>query len=72
MKIKKRILIIPLLFILFSGFLYYQDIILYGALQAKGQILILMEARPISTYLDNSDYPDAIKISIQQIKIIKK
>ena len=72
MKIKKRILIIPLLFILFSGFLYYQDIILYGALQAKGQILILMEARPISTYLDDSDYPDSLKIRIQQIQQIKE
>ena len=58
MKIKKRILILPLLFILFSGFLYYQDTILYGALQAKGQILILLKARPIATYLNDADYPD--------------
>ena len=72
MKIKKTILIIPLLFILFSGFLYYQDIILYGTLQAKGQILILMKARPISTYLDDSDYPDSLKVRIQQIQQIKE
>ena len=68
MKIEKKILIIPLLFILFSWFLYYQDVILYGALQAKGQILILLKARPIATYLDDADYPDLLKLRIQQIK----
>ena len=71
MKIEKKILIIPLLFILFSGFLYYQDVILYGALQAKGQILILLTARPIATYLDDADYPDSLKLRIQQIQQIK-
>ena len=71
MKIKKKILLIPLLFILFSGFLSYQEVIVYGALQAKGQILILLTARPIATYLDDADYPDSLKLRIQQIQQIK-
>ena len=71
MKIKKKILLIPLLFILFSGFLSYQEVIVYGALQAKGQILILFKARPIATYLDDADYPDSLKLRIQQIQQIK-
>tara|TARA_B110001452_G_scaffold266841_1_gene274789 strand:- start:116 stop:1126 length:1011 start_codon:yes stop_codon:yes gene_type:complete len=70
-KIKKKILLIPLLFILFSGFLSYQEVIVYGALQAKGQILILFKARPIATYLDDADYPDSLKLRIQQIQQIK-
>ena len=58
----KKILLIPLLFILFSGFLSYQEVILYGTLQAKGQILILLKARPIATDLDDADYPDSLKL----------
>ena len=68
----KKILLIPLLFILFSGFLSYQEVILYGTLQAKGQILILLKARPIATDLDDADYPDSLKLRIQQIKVYSK
>ena len=68
----KKILLIPLLFILFSGFLSYQEVILYGTLQAKGQILILLKARPIATDLDDADYPDSLKLRIQQTKVYSK
>gem|GEM_PF-4519998 len=62
-------MLIPLLFILFSAFLSYQEVILYSALQAKRQVLILLKARPITTYLlDDVDYPDSQKLRIQQIK----
>ena len=55
-------MLIPLLFILFSAFLSYQEVILYSALQAKRQVLILLKARPITTYLlDDVDYPDSLK-----------
>ncbi|MBT5507400.1 MAG: hypothetical protein HOK17_09730 [Flammeovirgaceae bacterium] len=62
-------MLIPLLFILFSAFLSYQEVILFSALQAKRQVLILLKARPITTYLlDDVDYPDSLKLRIQQIK----
>lgn len=66
-------MLIPLLFILFSAFLSYQEVILFSALQAKRQVLILLKARPITTYLlDDVDYPDSLKLRIQQIKVYSK
>tara|TARA_B110000046_G_scaffold173883_1_gene196968 strand:+ start:497 stop:1507 length:1011 start_codon:yes stop_codon:yes gene_type:complete len=71
MKIKKRVLLLPPVLICLSSFLFYQDIIHYGALQAQGQILILMKAQPITTYLNDANYPDSLKLRIQQIQQIK-
>ncbi|BDD05925.1 aminopeptidase [Aureibacter tunicatorum] len=58
---------------LIAVFLYSQrKLVIYGLQQASGQAKILIEAKPIETYLTDPDYPDSLKTKLEQIQRIKK
>ena len=65
-KIIYSILIILILLVVFN-----LDLITYGMSQAKGQIKILREARPIEEVLKDPTFPDSLKVNLQLVDEIK-
>ena len=70
MKIKKNLTHTPIIHPFLRVFILPKSHPLWCA-PSKGQILILFKARPIATYLVDADYPDSLKLRIQQIQQIK-
>lgn len=70
-KLVKRILLI-LLFVLLFLFIWQFEIISYGLMQAKGQLTILLKARPIKEILEDKNFPDSLKSKLLLIQEIKK
>ncbi len=44
----------------------------YGYFQAKGQIRVITEARPIEAFLSDPDYPDSLKQKLELTKEVRK
>ena len=67
--VKKILLgiVLLLLIVLASQF----SLIYYGWMQAKGQIKIIWEAKPIEEFLSSSDYPDSLKLKLKLIQEVK-
>jgi predicted aminopeptidase len=70
MRIFKKVLFVLLVAVM--GFLVYNyQLVLYGLGQAKGQIQIIRNARPIDEVLLDPGFPDSLKINLQLIDDIK-
>ena len=48
------------------------DLVVYGISQAKGQLTIVSNDRPIAEVLDDPDFPDSLKVNLRIIEEIKK
>jgi len=48
------------------------EMIQYGYFQARGQLKVIMEARPIEEFLEDSDFPDSLKHKLQLAKIVRQ
>ena len=51
--------------------IYHSELVGYGLKQGRGQLEILMEAKPLGQYLDDPSYPDSLKVKIKLIQEIK-
>jgi len=70
MRIIKKILLLFLIAVLlFSAYNY--DLVFYGIAQAKGQLEIIRNARPIEEVLRDPDFPDSLKSNLKIIDEIK-
>ncbi len=70
MRIVKRVLLVFLILLL--GFLAWNyKLVIYGISQAKGQITIVRNAKPINEVLDNPEFPDSLKVNLRLIDDIK-
>lgn len=49
----------------------YADLIGYGLAQARGQVHVIMHARPIDHYLNDPAFPDSLKAKIRIIEDVK-
>lgn len=61
------------LFILIAFFLIINyDLVIYGISQAKGQLTIIRNAKPIAEVLEDPQFPDSLKTNLRLINDIKK
>lgn len=67
----KRKIIFSLITMLVLLVIFNLDLINYGLSQAKGQIKIIREARPIDEVLKDPSFPDSLKINLQLVNEIK-
>ena len=70
MRIVKRVSLVLLILVLGLLALNYQ-LVLYGIGQAKGQITIVRNARPVNEVLENPEFPDSLKVNLRLINDIK-
>ncbi len=68
---KKYILYILLIIIILLGIWQY-ELIHYGLMQGRGQLKILLTAKPINDLLADSSFPDSLKAKLLLIREIKK
>ncbi len=50
---------------------YYRDLVGYGLMQGKGQLMILWEAQPIEDFLEAPDFPDSLKGKLRLIQEVR-
>lgn len=67
-KVIKRVLL-TLLFVIVALVLWQWQLVTYGIEQAKGQLHIVWNARPVSEYLEDPAFPDSLK---QKLALIDK
>ncbi|MEZ4901531.1 MAG: aminopeptidase [Spirosomataceae bacterium] len=67
----KKILF-ALLLIVFTLGIYYHELVSYGYMQAKGQLSILFNTKPIPTVLEDPTLPDSLKQRLRLIGEIKR
>jgi predicted aminopeptidase len=68
-KFKRILLVIAVIIIGFLAFNY--KLIVYGLGQAKGQLEIMRNARPVDKVLQDPDFPDSLKANLRLINDIK-
>jgi predicted aminopeptidase len=69
-RLLRRILLI-LLFLVAILTIRYFDLIVYGISQAKGQLTIVWNARPVEEYLADPHYPDTLKQKLRLIEEVR-
>ena len=67
----KKILLVLLLVLIVLG-IYYRELVSYGYMQAKGQLHILFNTRPVSEVLQDPTLPDSLKQRLRLIGEIKQ
>ena len=67
----KKILLALLLLLITLG-IFYHELVSYGYMQAKGQLHILFNTRPVAEVLKDPALPDSLKQRLKLIGEIKK
>jgi predicted aminopeptidase len=70
-KIVKRILL-SLLLVISVLTLFYWDLVVYGIRQAKGQLNIVWNARPVEEFMMDPDFPDSLKDRLNFINEVRR
>jgi predicted aminopeptidase len=70
-KIIKRILL-ALLVVAGVLVIAYWNLIVYGIRQAKGQLHIIYNARPVEEFLSSADFPDSLKSKLRLINEVRR
>jgi predicted aminopeptidase len=52
--------------------LWYWDLVLYGIRQAKGQLQIVWQAKPVEVYLNDITFPDSLKAKLVLIQEVRQ
>ncbi len=68
----KKKIFLSFLFVLTVLSIVYWDLIDYGISQAKGQLKIVNNAKPIEDWLSDPTYPDSLKSKINLVKEIRQ
>jgi predicted aminopeptidase len=71
MKLRKKIVFIVLLIILFSV-IRYREVVYYGLLQLQGQLHIVLNAEPVADVMSRSSTPDSIKYKLAYIQEVRR
>lgn len=67
-----RKILLGILLMLIAVGIFYRDLVSYGYMQAKGQIQILWNTKPVTEVLQDPTLPDSLKQRLQLIGEIKK
>lgn len=70
-KIVKRLLLVTLTLITALTVAYW-DLVLYGVRQARGQLHIIWNARPVEEFLADAAFPDSLKRKLLLINTVRK
>jgi predicted aminopeptidase len=70
-RIIKRILVAILTLILILVIIYW-DLVVYGIRQAKGQLNIIYNAKPVENFLTDPNFPDSLKNKLLLINNVRK
>jgi predicted aminopeptidase len=70
-KIIKRILL-GLLLLTAVLVIIYRDLVVYGMRQAKGQLHIVWNARPVEEFIKDLNFPDSLKTKLHLINAIRR
>ena len=65
-------IILGCLLILLALFVWQWKWVKYGYMQAKGQIRVIVEAKPIEDFLQDPNYPDSLKQKLLLTKEVRK
>lgn len=68
----KRKIIYILLLIIALVVIWNYELISYGLMQARGQLRIMFDTRPVAEVLADNDFPDSLKTKLLLIREIKK
>jgi len=68
---RKRIIFLSILTLFIFILLYNHSLVYYGFVQAKGQLEIIFNTRPVSEILNESSFPDSLKRKILLINDVK-
>jgi predicted aminopeptidase len=72
LKVKIRLILNVLLFLIMLCCLIWHELIIYGIRQGKGQLMIVKNAQPVEEILNDSSFPDSLKQKLILISEIKK
>ncbi len=72
MKLSWKKWLIGLFTILIVSALIFQEMLSYGYMQAKGQLEILFEAKPVEEFLASENFPDSLKSKIRLVQDVRK
>ncbi len=67
----KKILIGFAIFIIALS-VWHSDLIAYGLMQARGQLKVMINARPIEDYLADVTFPDSLKSKLKLVQEVKE
>ncbi|MFY0607424.1 MAG: aminopeptidase [Cyclobacteriaceae bacterium] len=68
--IKKVLWVVLLIIIAFLS--YHWELVNYGILQTKGQINVIVNARPIDEFINDPDFPDSLKQKLLLTKEVRR
>ncbi len=71
-KNRKRVLTAAVLSILFTLVTIYWSLIVYGVEQGLGQLNIVRNARPVTEFMTDPNFPDSLKQKLRLIDEIRK
>lgn len=69
-RLLRRILLVILILAAILAVRYF-DLIVYGISQARGQLTIVWQARPVEEYLADPNYPDTLKQKLRLIDEVR-
>lgn len=72
MKITLKKTLYLLSILLVASIVFNYKLIAYGFSQARGQLHILRQARPISEVMSDPDFPDSLKVKLKLVEEIKR
>lgn len=70
-KILKRVALVVLAAVIVLVVVYH-DLVIYGLRQAKGQLSIIYNARPVDEFLADPDFPDSLKQRLRLIDEVRR
>jgi predicted aminopeptidase len=64
--------LLVLLVMIVAGAIIYWDLVVYGARQAKGQLNIIWNAKPVEEFLEDPTFPDSLKLRLRLIDEVRR
>ncbi len=67
-----KILLYTILLLIIFFLVIKHDLVYYGFVQAKGQLKIIIDAKPIHEVMDDPSFPDSLKTKLKIIEEVKR
>ena len=69
---KKRVFFSILLIVIGCLILFNIDLLKYGMMQGRGQLNVVLNARPVEDVMVDSNFPDSLKMKIELMQEIRE
>lgn len=71
-RVMLKKIFIGLAFSIITLVVWQHELLFYGLMQAKGQVNVLLEAKSIDEYLEDSHFPDSLKKKLRLVQEIRQ